>query len=208
VSALSACPLCRAVLTAEDSAPQGLACPQCGADLTAFVDLEGRAAQYVRTCRELLSRGQLEAARMILQQLPAITEVDAQELAELSCRLALVEGDFQTAAALLGQCSALIAGQLSGELALRNSLYSSAQELYNYALSAALRGEFRLAAEQLTHAAQYAPHEAAIWRLKLKADLKCGYYSRCYDDLRALDGLDARPQEFAGIERQLPALAC
>lgn len=207
MSALSACPLCRAVLSAEDGAQQGPACPSCGADLTAFTNLEARAAQYVRTCRELLARGEIEAARIILQQLPAIAELDPREVAELSCRLALLDGDYALAAALLAQCAPQAAGQLSSELELRSGLHQTAQELYNYALSAARRGEFSLAAEHLLHAAGYAPQESAIWRLKLKADLKCGYFTRCYEDLRALDSLNARPEQFAGIERQLPALA-
>ena len=207
MSALSACPLCRAVLAAQDSTAEELVCPSCGADLTAFVNLEQRAEHYVRTCHDLLSRGQVESARMILQQLPAIAEIDGQELSELSARLALLEGDFAAATAFIQHCTPSVAGHLRTELGLRLSLYQSAQERYNYALSAAQRGEFRLAAEQLQQAAQDAPREAAIWRLKLKADLKCGFYSRCYDDLRVLDSLNARPQEFAAIERQLPAVA-
>jgi uncharacterized protein HemY len=207
VSALSACPLCRAVLPAEGSAQQALTCPSCGADLTAFVNLEARAAQYARACRELLSRGETEAARTILQQLPAIAELDPQELAELGCRLALLDGDYTAAATLLRQCSALTAGPLSAELELRHRLHNSAQELYNYALSSALRSEYHLAAEQLLQAAEYAPREPAIWLLKLKADLKCGNYIRCYDDLRALDSLDARPEQYAALEQQLPAVA-
>jgi hypothetical protein len=195
------------VLPAEGSAQQGLACPSCGADLTQFINLEARAAQYMRTCRELLSRGETEAARGIIQQLPVIAEIDMQELAELGCRLALLDEDYAAAAALLAQCASHIAGQLGEELELRKRLHKSAQELYNYALSAALRGEHRLAAEQLEQAVVLAPREQAIWHLKLKADLKCGYYNRCYEDLRALDGLDARPEQYTGIEQHLPSSA-
>lgn len=184
-----------------------LVCPSCGADLTAFVDLEARAAQYVRTCREMLSRGEAEAARVVLQQLPAIAEPDPSDMAELGCRLALLDGDFENAAVLLAQCAPQAAGQLSSELELRSRLHQAAREQFNYALSAARRAEFSLAAEQLSHAVEYAPREAGIWRLKLKTDLKCGYFNRCYDDLRALDSLNARPEQFAGIEQQLPHIA-
>ncbi len=201
MSALSACPLCREVLQATAAAEQ---CPACGAVLAPYYELADRAQLYLQLCREHLSRGDSAQALGIIDQLQAIAEVDAQAVAELRCRAALLAGDVAAADEWLARCAPAARELLLPELAAQRQLQQTAHELYNYALTAARRGAYQLAAEELARAAALDPANPALWQLKLKADLKCGYLQRCYADLQHLDRAGARPAEYALLEQFLP----
>jgi hypothetical protein len=207
VSALGACPLCREVLAPDTGGAVAQLCPACGADLKPYIELYDRAAQYISLCRELLSRGELLQASTIIEQLTTITEIDPAVIAELNARRELTAGQPEAAAIWLQRCSLNTQAMLRHELQRQRHLQQTALELYNYALTAARRGEYRLAAEQAQRATVLAPGSPEIWQLKLKADVKCGYIARCYDDLRALDQLGARPPHLGGLERLLPPVA-
>lgn len=201
MSALSACPLCREVLP-DDPAPAS--CPGCGAALAPYRELLARAQMYIQLCRELLSRGDSAQALNIIGQLQAIADVDERQVAELQCRAALLEGKLESAGLWLDRCAPAVRESLRQDLRARQHQQNTARELYNYALTAARRGEHRLAAEELQRATALDPQEPALWRLKLKADLKCGYFQRCYADLQHLDDAGARPAEYRLLERYLP----
>lgn len=196
---LDACPLCRAALPAGD-----YHCPDCGADLTAFTDLEQLATRYVELARELISRGDIDRARLVVESLPRISSAAATDIAELWVRIALVEGDYTAARQALAACEPGVADTLAVEITAGQSFQFQARELYNQSLAAAQRGAYSVAAEQLARAVDLAPDDPLIWALKLKADLKCGYYQRCYADLAELDHRSARPADFHGLERLLP----
>jgi tetratricopeptide (TPR) repeat protein len=202
VPALDFCPLCRSVL------PQAAAqCPECGADLRPYTDIAALADRYLKLARELLSRGETERVHHILQQLPQLSGADAGELAEIRARLALRQGEFQAAELALDGCEPAAAAELRAELAQRRRDLGKARELYNHGLAAARAGDYTLAARYLQDATALDPADPNIWVLKLKVDLKCRYFQRCYGDLAALDELAARPPEFYNLEALLPAVA-
>jgi tetratricopeptide (TPR) repeat protein len=171
------------------------------------MELEARARHYFFLCRELLSRGETAQARLILEELPRVTSADPEALAELRARLALMEGDHAAASQLLAQCRAEAVAEIRADLAIASRLRATAQELHNYALANARAGNTRLAAEQLQRAVGYDPASPALWQLKLQVDLMCAYFNRCYEDLRHLDHLGARPTEYAALEEALPPVA-
>ena len=98
-----------------------------------------------------------------------------------------------------------IVAAIQAELELRREQLFKARELYNHALSAARSGAYLQAARYLEQAVRLDPEDPNIWSLKLKVDLKCHYYQRCYEDLYRLDKLAARPPEFFDLEQHLPA---
>jgi hypothetical protein len=199
VRQLDACPLCRSTL-----APGAQSCSSCGADLTAYYDLARLTSQYLSLAREMLSRGEVDGAREIISRLPSLSGVDSSEMAELTALLALVEGRYAEAAQLAGQCEPARAEQLLSEAEVGLERQRRARESYNYGLTAARDGAYSAAADYLRRAAEEDPHEAAIWQLKLKVDLKARRYFECYRDLAALDRLNARPHEFLHLEALLP----
>jgi hypothetical protein len=204
VAALNACPLCRAVL--EDDG-QGGTCPSCGGDLRPFVELAGRAKEHFALASQLVSAGRLTEAREILDILPQLAELPQGALAALRARLLLQEDRLEEAGEQVALCEEPEAGVLRDELGWRINARRTAQEMYNSALSAARRGEMAVSAEELARAVLHVPSEAALWQLKLKVDLKCSYFNRCYEDLSALDRLGSRPSEFAQLEQLLPPVA-
>jgi len=202
VPALDACPLCRSTLPA--AAAQ---CPECGADLRPYRDIAALADRYLKLARELLSRGETGRVHHILAQLPQLSGADNAELAEIRARLALGEGDFHGVEQALAACEPSAAAALSAEVAQRRRDLAKARELYNHGLAAARAGDHNLAARYLQDAAALDPADPNIWGLKLKVDLKCRYFQRCYADLAVLDDLAARPPEFYNLEALLPAIA-
>lgn len=199
---LDSCPLCRTVL------PGGSAqCPGCGADLRPYLDVAALADRYLKLARELLSRGDTERVRQIVACLPLITSEAQGELAEIAARLAILEGNFAAAEQALAGCEPLTATAIRHELAARRQETFRARELYNHALAAARDGSFILAARQLEAAVQLDADDPKLWALKLKVDLKCRDYRKCYRDLNRLDKLAARPPEFFDLEELLPATA-
>jgi Tfp pilus assembly protein PilF len=199
---LSACPLCRSVLS--QGARQ---CPDCGADLTPYLELEQLSTSYVDLTRELLSRGELEAARLVINRLPQLTEIEPAESAELQARLALADGDWNVALSLAETCRPGVSEAIATAVREQQRMQLAARELFNNALTACRRQAFALASRQLSRAVELDPSDPAIWRLKLKADLKCANYQDCYGDLEALDQLAARPLEFQRLEQLLPPQA-
>jgi uncharacterized protein HemY len=202
VRRLDACPLCRSVLT-EDT----VTCPACGGDLLPYRDIDTLAARYVELARELLSRGDPAGARAIVEQLPQLTGTTEAELAELRARLAVHEGDYYAAEQLLSQLPPTAAAVLERELEEWRARRDLARELYNHSLSAARSGAFPAAADMLAQAIQYDPEDPSLWALKLKVDLKCGNWQRCYGSLARLDQLAARPPEFHRLEELLPPVS-
>lgn len=198
---LDACPLCRTVL-----AEAAVQCAGCGADLRPYLDIDALADRYLKLARELLSRGQTERAAHLIEQLPRVASIEARELAELQARLAIQRGDFPAAERALAACGADEAAYVRGELEQRRANLAKARELYNHGLSAARAGDFQLATRYLQDAAALDPADPNIWAVKLKADLKCRYFQRCYADLQRLDQLAARPPEFHNLEELLPAV--
>ncbi len=196
---LDACPLCRAALK-----PGNLRCPDCGNDLTAYSDLRELARRYLELAHEHVSRGEAAPARLLVERIPQVTPDARADLAVLRARIAILEGDFDRARAELPNCPASSATAISQEVQAAEQDRFQARELYNQALSAARDGAYHPAAQRLELAAGYDPDDPAIWALKLKVDLKCACYGRCYDDLAHLDRLAARPAEFHGLESLLP----
>ena len=196
---LDACPLCRTVLS-EDPAQ----CPGCGADLSPYRDLSVLAASYLQLAGELLSRGELPAARQIIERLPQLGEVDSGELNALTAHLLLLEGNTQGAEALLAKCSPAAAAEVRTELEERTRDRRRAQELYNHALTAAREGAYMPATQHLARAVCYETNDPNIWALKLKVELKAALFDRCYRTLAELDRLGARPPEFHRLEELLP----
>lgn len=205
---LDACPLCRTVLPlAAEPGESVTTCPGCGADLTPYADLEALAVAYRKLAQEMLSRGQTDGARRIVNQLPRLTELEDGELTTLTARLALADGDYQRALALAQNCDPGVASELHAAVNHRRQDQLTARELYNYALSSARQGAMSQAARQLSRAVTRDPTDPNIWLLKLKLDLKCGFFQRCYADLAALDRLAARPPEYATLEELLPPVS-
>lgn len=199
---LDACPLCRSVLPAAVAQ-----CPTCGADLRPYLDIAALADRYLKLARELLSRGETERVHRIIAQLPQLSGAKAGELTEIRARLALGEGDFAAVERTLDNLAPAVADTLRAELAQRRRDLAKARELYNHGLAAARAGDHALAARYLADAAGLDPADPNIWVLKLKVDLKCHYFARCYADLEVLDELAARPPEFYNLEALLPAIA-
>lgn len=196
---LDACPLCRAALQGSENR-----CPDCGADLTLFADINNLAERYLEFCRELIARGDVRTARSVIDRLPQISNAAQEDIAGLQVRLALQEGDYLAARRWLAQCSAGSAAGFKAEIDRNERGQFRARELYNQSLAAARRGAGPHAAEQLAHAVTLDPDDPRIWTLKLKVDLKYGYFQRCYADLTELDRLVARPPEFHYLEQLLP----
>jgi hypothetical protein len=199
---LDACPLCRSLLTEETAT-----CPACGGNLLPYRDIDALTVSYVKLARELLSRGDTASARHVIEQLPQLSSVAEEELAELSAEAAIQEGDFHSAEATLAKASPVVAEELKQELDRQRNRSQLARELYNHSLSAARKGAFYQAAHMLAQAVLHDPAEPTIWALKLKVDLKCGYWQRCYAALAKLDHLAARPPEFHRLEEVLPPTA-
>ncbi|MCH7471561.1 hypothetical protein IIA79_01215 [bacterium] len=211
MGSLDACPLCRTQLGAEEAAggaDEGGApseCPECGADLAPYLELDGLGDRYLKLARELISRGQMEQAREIVEHLPQIVDAAARpEYYEVAALIAIYDKDFHHAASLAGNCEDAAAIELREQIELHQRSVFYARELYNHALSSARKGELSVAAKQLARAVDLDASDPALWELKLKLDLKCGYYQHCYADLAALDSLVARPPEYAKLEEALP----
>ena len=139
--------------------------------------------------------------------LPQITGAAAADIAELWARIALLEGDYLAARQALAACDPAIATELAGELNTVQAFHAQARELYNQGLAAARRGAYPAAAAHLARAVTLDPGDPMLWYLKLKVDLKCGHFQRCYAGLAELDRLNARPPEFHGLEQLLPPVA-
>lgn len=199
--AMDACPLCRSTIGELTTI-----CPGCAADLTPYRDIAGMTLRYMQIAREKISRGELVEAEAIISRLGQLGDVDGQALASLQLRLALACQDPQSARAQIEKLPVgerdLLEAQIR-ELELRED---SARELYNQALSSARRGEYARGARQMELCVQQFGADPAIWELKLKLDLKCSYFLRVYGDLKALDGLNARPAAWLNLEALLPAV--
>jgi hypothetical protein len=201
VAGLGACPLCRSTL--DEPAQAVTACPSCGADLRPYIALQERTEHYLRLAQELTGRGEAAVALGILEQLPHLGETDPRRVSELRFRIALAQGELEQAGEILdGMDGAPL--ELQAELQTRLHLRHTAQELYNYALGAARQERFEAAADALERAVRHDPGEAALWQLKLKVDLKCERFERCYRDLEALDRMNARPAQYQRLEALLP----
>ena len=200
MAGLGACPLCRTAIDAESAA----VCPGCGADLSPYRTLLDRAGHYLDLAGELIVRGETGQARLVLEQVQQIADLDPGTIAVLQARLELAEGNLEAASETLAQLKGRAADELEQELKVRLELRRTARELYNYALNAARQGQFEVAAEALARSVRHDPQDAELWKLKLKADLKCGRFERCYRDLAALDAMKARPSEYACLEELLP----
>jgi len=199
VQVLDACPLCRTAVKPGDTR-----CPDCGADLAPYADLKQLARHYLELAREYINRGESAPARLIIERIPQVTSDAGAELAELRVLVAIHEGDLDNAQQGLKDVPAEVREVLEHTINQAREARFMAHELYNLALSAARNGAMHTAAQHLELAVGYDPADPAIWALKLKVDLKCGYYRRCYDTLAKLDRLAARPPEFHGLESLLP----
>jgi len=202
VPQLDACPLCRSVLEAG-----ARVCPGCQADLTPYLDLEALIERYLELAREYLDRGQLDEAQVIADHLSQLTNQHQADQADIAARLAIRKGDFQAVATLIPQLTQADAEEIAELMDQRKAQLFKAHELYNHALSSARSGALPLAAEQAAQAIRHDPSDASIWALKLKIDLKCGHWQRCYGDLDGLDRLGARPPEFYRLEELLPPVS-
>lgn len=199
MATLDTCPLCRSVL--PDNAA---VCPSCHAEMAPYLQLAGRAEQYLVLAFELVARGRTAEAAAIAERVPQVAKVEPELLADLNVRLALNSDNLPLAAALLEKCTPSSVPALQAELQLRRQAQLRAHELYNRALAAARADALPLAAELLAEAVAHDAQDAALWQLKLKADLKCRYFVRCYADLRELDRLNARQPQYIRLERLLP----
>ncbi|MCC7479226.1 hypothetical protein IT575_12310 [bacterium] len=201
-----ACPVCRGTL--EDSMLLGAAprCPHCDTDLSPYLNLLSRAGELLELAARMLERGDDDLAEEVVARLPQLLPDPGPQYWELAARLAISRRQWDSARALAGRLSPELRGEIERLTALVERNRRSARELFNYALTCARRGEYRVASDSLAAAADYDPDNADIWRLKLKVDLKAGRWQQCYSDLAGLDRLAARPQEFAGIEKLLPAV--
>jgi len=179
-------------------------CPDCGADMSPYRDINVLAGKYLELGKELLSRGEVDAAQKIIEQLPQLGGAANDELLELRARVALANGNFIVIKEALPTLPPPIAAELEAELTIRQTFADRARELYNYALSAARSHEYQRAARLLTEAASAAPENPNIWVLKLKIDLKAHNWFACYHDLSVLDSLSSRPAEFHRLEELLP----
>ncbi|MBN2081516.1 hypothetical protein JW859_04825 [bacterium] len=182
-------------------------CPGCQADLTPYLDLEALIERYLVLAREYLDRNKLDQAQVIADHLSQLTNQHPAEQAEIAARLAILKGDFQAVTALIPQLKPDVAEAVAALMQQRKAQLFKAHELYNHALSAARTGALPLAAEHTAQAVHHDPADASIWALKLKVDLKCGHWQRCYADLENLDRLGARPPEFYRLEELLPPLS-
>ena len=196
---LDACPLCRSTLT-EGSTN----CPGCGADLTPYRDVAQLTQRYIQLAREQISRGELVEAESIISRLSQLGSVSEAALASLQIRLALACQDPDSARSLLPRIGEQELAVISEQLRELEGREDVARELYNQALTAARRGEYARGARQMELCVQQFSSDPALWELKLKLDLKCGYFLRVYRDLRALDQLNARPAAWLNLEAMLP----
>lgn len=200
---LDACPICRTTLREPVQR-----CPDCGADLQPFIDRTQRVSELIKLARNLLQHGQTREVEQLLPQLSHLDTVSPAVLRELNARLALSRRDSATARSLAEQLeSGAERDELLRQCGQLDASRQQARELYNSALWLARQGSFAAACEELQRAAGLDPHEARIWLLKLKVELKAGLYARCYQSLAALDRLHARPAEFARLDSILPAAA-
>lgn len=199
---LTACPLCRTNLP-----PGARQCPGCSADLSPYQDIASRAGEFVKLAGELLSRGELERARLVIEGLPQLTDAAGSELDSLRIQLATARGELELASQLLEKYDGPESGRLAAEIQQRQRFRLRARELYNTALSVARAGQLKLAARQLASAVEHDAKDARIWTLKLKADLASRNFQECYTDLAALDRLAARPPQFTHLEELLPPVA-
>jgi len=179
-------------------------CPECGADLEKYLDFKSHAESYAGLVRDLISRGELAKARQILNAIPRVVGDKEFDLTALQARLAMLEGGFDRARQLCANLPGMERAGLEAEIAEAQERSFRARELYNYALSSARIGELDKAADYLGKAVSLDAGDPAIWRLKLKVDLKSGRLGSCYEDLATLDRLAARPPEFSGLEHKLP----
>ncbi len=201
-----ACPVCRGTLDDSLLASPSPRCPHCDTDLTPYVSLAGRAAELLTLAAEMLSRGDDDLAEEVVARLPQLIPEPGPQYWELAARLAVSKRQWDSARALSAKLPPELAAEISRLTGLVERNRRSAKELFNYALTCARRGEYRVASDSLAAAVDYDPDNADIWRLKLKVDLKAQRYQQCYSDLAGLDRLGARPAEFAGIEKLLPAV--
>jgi uncharacterized protein HemY len=204
---LEACPVCRQALDEQALAQRPPLCPGCGTDLAPYVELAGRTRHYIALALELLARGDTRTARQVVDGVRRLDAEPGPQFAELTARLALAEGDPQSAQALLPSLPADVRIDIERELGTARLHAERARELYNYALSLARQGAVGPAADKLSLAVQLAPREARIWALKAKVDIRAGRWDSAYRDLSWLDELGARPAQLAGAERLLPPLA-
>jgi hypothetical protein len=201
---LEACPLCRSTLRGGEQQ-----CPSCGGDLTPYLAAAARSRELVALAQHWIHTGETARASSLLPRLSQLSSLAPSQIVELRAELALASGDLALAGSLATQ-SALApesAQRLQAAVGAAQERRQTAHELYNAALAAARRGSPAEGAELLSRAVQLEPQEARLWLLKLKVDLKPRLLSRCYADLQALDGLAARPPEFARLEALLPATA-
>lgn len=200
---LAACPLCRAVLQ-----PGLRECPECGGDLAPYRALHQRAEDYLQLARELLSRGALGQAAVIIDGLPLLADEYAAEATALAVRLALERGELEQAEAQLARLTPNSATQeLNALLVQRRTAQLQGRELYNSALAQARGGNPQLAAQLLERAVAMLPGAAELWLLKLKVNLKTRHFAQCYNDLAVLDRLGARPHEYTHLEQLLPPVS-
>lgn len=209
-SSLSECPLCRADLDRLGGPKAGeggaASCPNCGGDLTVFVDLRSRANSLADLAGDLLSRGDVVRGREAIDNLAKLASPVELDLAPLRARLALAEGELDQARSYAAGCDSDECEMLLTQVDLKRDSRQRARELYNYALVCARRGASRDAAVLLEAAVKFDPDDPTIWALKLKADLKQHRFNECYRDLAALDRLAARPPAFYQLEQLLPPL--
>jgi hypothetical protein len=199
--ALDACPLCRSTIGELTTI-----CPGCAADLTPYRDIAGMTERYMQIARERISRGELVEAEAIVSRLGQLGDVDGQALASLQLRLALACQEPLLARSLLERVPTAQRELLEAQILELEQREETARELYNQALSAARRGEYARAARQMELCVKQFGADPALWELKLKLDLKCSYFLRVYGDLKALDGLNARPTAWVNLEEILPAV--
>jgi uncharacterized protein HemY len=199
---LEACPVCRTTLLSQVQR-----CPDCGTDLSPFIERQQLCSQLVSMARQLISQGETQRAERILPQLSQLDAIPPAIVRELHARLALRKGDSASAEQLARQIGGAVETELLEQCEQLNAARRQARELYNSALWQARQGAYPAAAEELASAVLLDPTDPRIWQLKLKLELKARLYSRCYASLAALDRLHARPLEFARLEALLPATA-
>lgn len=200
------CPVCRGTIADSVLLSPAPRCPHCDTDLKPYLDLALRAGELLALAADMLSRGDDDLAEEVVARLPQLIPDPGPQYWELAARLAISKRQWDSARALSTKLPAALAGEIHRltEIVERNR--RSARELFNYALTCARRGEYQVASDSLAAAAAYDQDNADVWRLKLKVDLKAQRYQQCYSDLAGLDRLSARPAEFAGIEKLLPAV--
>lgn len=200
-----ACPVCRGTLEDSLLAQASPRCPHCDTDLKPYLELAARSGELLAQAAEMLARGDADLAAEVVARLPLLVADPGPLYWELAARLAISRRDWESAAALAAKVPGPLAGEIASQLERARQGQRSARELFNYALSCARRGEYLVASDSLEQALHYAPDDPALWRLKLKVDLKAGRQAQALADLAGLDRLGARPAEFAGVEKLLAA---